>query len=318
MSLSEQSINVITRPLPHDKVKKRPGKAGMEFSYITPDFVIETLNEAFNFDWNTRLVYQNMHDNVAVVGLELSVPSDGQSRVIKQQFGSCEVTRGLGVGEAFKGAASDALKKCATLLGLGLELYQSDEAPGGPPAPPSFRPPARPQAPTTPAPPSAPALTRPPAPPQSLETPRRPVNAHAGVSTNAAPSPAGSGRPPAVRETPAAPHAPRAPSAPKPNPFGKNSGAVSVPKPATPPPPVSRPTAPAAPRDNPFANNAAASSGPNTTQINAMTNLAQRKGMDPVELIAHAGVVDDMGHAIQTFEELSREQAIRVIKAAQQ
>ena len=289
MSLNEQAINVITRPLPKDKIKTRPGKANMSFSYITPDFVIETLNEAFQFNWNTRLVYQAMHENVAVVGLELSVPAEDGSSVAKQQFGSCEVTRGLGIGEAFKGAASDALKKCATLLGLGLELYQDDAA-AGPSGTPNFTPPK-----TTP--------TRPPG---------------AG-----APRPSAVPAPPGVRETPAAPPAaPPAsrgvPAPPKSNPFAGNGGPASVPKPAAPdaaPPP---PAKPAAPRDNPFANKAAASSGPNATQINAMTNLAQRKGVTPVDLIANANVVDDLGHAIQSFEELSRDQAIQVIKAAQQ
>lgn len=320
MSLSEQAVGVITRPLPQDKVKKRPGKAGMEFSYITPDFVIETLNEAFTFNWNTRLVYQNLHDNVAVVGLELSVPAADGTRVSKQQFGSCEVTRGLGVGEAFKGAASDALKKCATLLGLGLELYQDDEAPGGPTGPPSFRPPqgapARPAAPpAAPRAPSAPAA--PPRPPVNRETTPFPPKAPAAPPVPPAPPAAPAAPPaPAAPATPAPP-APRAPAAPPDtNPFAGRTPA-SVPKPAAPAPPAA-PAAPAPPRDNPFANNAAASSGPNATQVNAMTNLAQRKGVSPADLIAAAGVVDDLGHAVQTFEELSRDQAIQVIKAAQQ
>jgi len=300
MSLSEQSINVITRPVPPNKIRKRPGKAGMEFSYITPDFVIETLNEAFNFDWSTNLVYQNIHDNVVVVGLALSVPTEKGDRVVKQQFGSCEVTRGLGFGEAFKGAASDALKKCATLFGLGLELYQADEAPGGPPAPPSFRPP--------PSPSKAPAAAPKPRSPASPGLPRRPDNARVGVSSGQHLLP-----PRETRTTPPRPTDVGKKQVSKPNPFANNGRAVSVPKPVA---PLVSPTSP--PRDNPFTNNAAASSGPNVMQINAMTNLAQRKSMTPVELISKAGVVDDTGHAIQTFEELSREQAIQVIKAAQQ
>jgi hypothetical protein len=277
MALDQTAISVLNRPLPKDKIQKRPGKAGMEFSYITPDFVIDTLNEAFSSDWSTRIVSSTMYENVAVVGLELEVPTAEGKTVRKQQFGSCEVTRGLGTGEAFKGAASDALKKCATLLGLGLELYKDDEVPAAP-TPPQFRAPSRPSAPPAPVRPSSPVA------------PARPV--------------------PAPRAATPAPAKP-APVAPKatPNPFGGGNTAA-VPKPAA-------PRAPAAPRENPFTSNAEAS-GPNSTQMNAMVNLADRKGVTPAALISLAGIVDDLGSPVQSFEDLNRDQAIQVIKAAQQ
>ena len=323
MSLNEHAIGVITRPLPKDKIKKRPGKAGMEFSYITPDFVIETLNEAFNYDWNTKIVSHDLQDNVAVVGLELSVGSD-TGQIVKQQFGSCEVTRGLGVGEAFKGATSDALKKCATLLGLGLELYQADEAPGGPPAPPSFQPPpnkptSRPAAPPSPLSLQGAQLPKPvaaPPPPQQPNVPRPPA------------PPAKPARPPADRETRISPSAGPGSGPPKPNPFVTGAGTVKMPNPpsqvavgsAGRAAPTPRPNTPAsaAPRVSPFASTTVSSSGPNATQVNALTNLAKRKELSPAELISTAGVVDDLGHPVQTFEDLTREQAIQVIKAAQQ
>src|SRR5574338_458821 len=157
MALTDKAFDVVTRPLPHDQIKKRPGKAGMEFSYISPDFVIDTLNEGFDYRWDTEIVYQGVHENVVVVGLKLTVYDADGNPIDKEQFGSCEITRGLGVGEAFKGAASDALKKCATLIGLGLELYRDDEAPGGPPSAPQFRPP------TTNRPPVSAPAARPPA-----------------------------------------------------------------------------------------------------------------------------------------------------------
>lgn len=291
MPLDPNAISVLTRPLPKDKIQTRPGKAGMEFFYITPDFVIDTLNEAFGSEWSTRIISHAVFgDNVAVVGLELSVPTTDGKYVAKQQFGSCEITRGLDVGSAFKGAASDALKKCATLLGLGLELYK-DEEPAAGPAAPQFR---TPPAPTAPRPSSpAPAAPRPPvaAPPAP---PARPV-------------------------APPTPAKPVAPPAPKPagNPFSGTGAANPAPlaKP-TPPPARHTPAAPPAPRANPFTSNAEAS-GPNSTQLNAMTNLANRKGLTPPALIALAAVVDGHGQPVSSFEELTREQAIQVIKAAQ-
>ena len=291
MPLDPNAVSVLIRPLPKDKIQTRPGKAGMEFYYITPDFVIDTLNEAFGSEWSTRIVSHAVFgENVAVVGLELAVPTIEGRYVVKQQFGSCEITRGLDVGSAFKGAASDALKKCATLLGLGLELYK-DEEPAATPAAPQFR------TPPTPAP-------RPSSP--SPAVPRPPV---------AAPP-----APPARPVAPPAPPKPVAPPAPKPvgNPFSGAGAAPPAPL-AKPTPPPARPVAaptPPAPRANPFTSNAEAS-GPNSTQLNAMTNLANRKGLTPSALIALAAVVDGHGQPVSSFEELTREQAIQVIKAAQ-
>jgi len=288
MPLDLNAIAVLTRALPKDKIQTRPGKGGLEFSYITPDFVIDTLNEAFGSEWSTRIVsHAVFSDNVAVVGLELSVPTTDGKYVVKQQFGSCEITRGLDVGSAFKGAASDALKKCATLLGLGLELYK-DEEPAAAATPPQFR------TPPAPAPrPSSPAPT----------APRPPVAA-----------------PPARPAAPPAPARPVAPPVPKPvgNPFSGAATANPAPL-AKPTPPPTRPApvaTPPAPRSNPFTSNAEAS-GPNSTQLNAMTNLANRKGLAPSALIALASVVDSYGKPVSSFEELTREQAIQVIKAAQ-
>lgn len=286
MPLSDSAVSVLTRPLPKDKIQTRPGKGGMEFFFITPDFVIETLNEAFGGEWSTRIVSHDIFaENVAVVGLELSVPTTDGKYIAKQQFGSCEINRGMDVGSAFKGAASDALKKCATLLGLGLELYKDEEPVV--PTPPQFRtPPAPAPRPSSPAP----------------SAPRPPVAA-----------------PPARPVAPPAPPKPVAPSVPKPagNPF--SGAAASNPAPIakpTPPPARPAPAVPPAPRTNPFTSNAQAS-GPNSTQLNAMTNLANRKGLTPSALIALAGVVDGQGQPVSSFEELSREQAIQVIKAAQ-
>lgn len=298
MALTDKALNVVTRPLPQSAIQKRPGKAGMEFSYITPDFVIDNLNEGFDYRWDTEVVYQGVHENVVVVGLKLTVHDAEGNPIAKEQFGSCEITRGLGVGEAFKGAASDALKKCATLVGLGLELYRDDEAPGGPPPAPQFKAPVtnRSVSPTVPAPrPLTPGVRPPVATPPTAPAPARPV---------AAPVPV--------------PVPPR-----KDNPFA-GSAPAALPRPSFPSvpavqPPVAKPgpALPPSPKVNPFAAAAGASAGPNATQLNALTNLAQRKGISPSDLIAMATVVDATGNPVMTFEDLTREQAIQVIRAAQ-
>ncbi len=286
MPLTELAQNVIERPLPQDKIKKRPGKAGMTFDYVSPDFVISLLNEAFEYRWSTSVFHQTMYGDTAVVGLNLTVWDAENNVVNKAQFGSCDVGRGMGPGEAFKGAASDAMKKAATLLGVALELYASDEAPKQ-----QFQKPVvSPRAPAPPAPgntPAKPALPKPVAAPAAPTAPAPPA---APVANTVAP--------PTPRRT---------------NPFGNGGQTAEVPKPSAPP---AAPKTVEVQRANPFASRVEGA-GPNPTQLNALTNLSQRKGLSQPDMIALAVIEDETGSPKQTFEELSHAEAIQVIKASQ-
>lgn len=295
MPLTDLAKTVIERPLPKEKIRQRPGKAGMTYDYVTPDFVIDLLNEAFEYRWSTEIFYEAMHGDTAVVGMKLTVFDVESNPIVKSQFGSCEVGRGMGPGEAFKGAASDAMKKSATLLGVALELYQEDESASGTSASKFAKPVVPPRAPTSPAAPVGPAVPRPvasvPVPPPPAGPPLRELRER-GAPPAPRPSPFASGNTAAVTK-------PAVPSAPVP---------ISVPKPVS--------AAASAPKVNPFASKTAGA-GPNSTQMNALTNLSQKKGLAQPAMIALAGIVDEMGNPRQSFEELSHAEAIQVIKASQ-
>lgn len=112
-------------------------RGGVELEYITGEQCITRLNEILGFDgWSFRVLqhgYNDDADEFWVLG-ELTV-TDGVS-VTRQQFGSQKMKRSrstdkpLDIGFDLKGATTDALKKCATLLGVGLYLSRKD-APAG-------------------------------------------------------------------------------------------------------------------------------------------------------------------------------------------
>ncbi len=70
---------------------------------------------------------------------ELTVALDGRT-VTRQQFGSQKIKRSrssgtpLDIGFDLKGAATDALKKCASLIGVGLYLWKKEPPVGFDPA----------------------------------------------------------------------------------------------------------------------------------------------------------------------------------------
>jgi len=290
MSISDQAKEVIQRPLDPSRVKQRQGGHGMTFDYIGTEHAIQLLNEAFDYAWDTTIIKHEIFDGLAVALVELKVWDSQGSPIVKQQFGSCNINKGVDTGAALKGAASDGLKKCASQLGVALELYLDDV-----PAP--FTPPTRR--------PSTTAASKPS--PLPLAPPPRPTP----------PS-----RPPAPADPPAQPFAggPPRPTVPAP-------AAVQRPSPPAPPQAVQRPAPPPRPpaavaastsseRPNPF-EDPNSKKGITSTQKGALESLAEKRGKNQPDMIQLApGIVDDLGAPKQVFEELTHAEAIKVIRAA--
>ena len=107
-----------------DQVKYRDGNFGQTLAYVPGHTVIERLNQAFEGLWSFEITAHEIHqDEVIVIG---RLSAEG---ITKTQFGSSRITKARETGQMvsladdLKAATTDALKKCATLLGVGLHLY---------------------------------------------------------------------------------------------------------------------------------------------------------------------------------------------------
>jgi hypothetical protein len=121
-------------------------RGGVELEYITGEQAISRLNEALGVaGWNFRVLEHGIHPEAdeCWVLAELTA-TFGETTVTRQQFGSQKVKRSrtsgapLDIGFDLKGAATDALKKCASLIGVALYLWKKEggTAPlGGPSEP---------------------------------------------------------------------------------------------------------------------------------------------------------------------------------------
>jgi hypothetical protein len=113
-------------------------RGGVELEYITGEQATTRLNETLGFlNWSFRVLEHGIHaeaDECWVLG-ELTVTIEGRT-VTRQQFGSQKVKRSrssgtpLDIGFDLKGATTDALKKCASLIGVALYLWKK-EPPAG-------------------------------------------------------------------------------------------------------------------------------------------------------------------------------------------
>lgn len=119
--MDQDKLRVLTRPF--QDIRTRPGRNGQEIQYIEGHAVLQRLNEAFAGDWSFKVLEHEVHEGEVVVLGELRAGD-----LVKQAFGGSEVTRNrdgkvVSVADDLKAASTDALKKAATLLGVGLYLY---------------------------------------------------------------------------------------------------------------------------------------------------------------------------------------------------
>jgi hypothetical protein len=116
-------------------------RAGIRIEYLTGEQVISRLLEVLGASgWSFRILEHGINseaDEVWVLG-ELQLLLDPDDRVVRQQFGSAKIKRSrstgapLEIGYDLKAAATDCLKKCATLIGVGLYLTRKDETKAAP------------------------------------------------------------------------------------------------------------------------------------------------------------------------------------------
>ncbi len=109
-------------------------RGGVELTYVTGEQATTRLNETLGFlNWSFRIVEHGIHaeaDECWALG-ELTVMLEGRT-VTRQQFGSQKIKRSrasgtpLDIGFDLKGAATDALKKCASLIGVALYLWKKE------------------------------------------------------------------------------------------------------------------------------------------------------------------------------------------------
>jgi hypothetical protein len=81
------------------------------------------LNEAFDHEWTFEVTSHEIQENEAIVVGRLTAGG-----ITKMHFGGSSITldregRVVSIADDLKAAASDALKKCASLLGVALEMY---------------------------------------------------------------------------------------------------------------------------------------------------------------------------------------------------
>jgi len=115
---------IIEREFDKSLIKTRKGRSGISLSYVETQEYIKRLNTVFDYNWSFEIEEGKIESGFIIVRGRLTAEG-----ISKTQYGSSQITLSkdtgevISIGDDYKSAASDALKKTASLFGIGLHLY---------------------------------------------------------------------------------------------------------------------------------------------------------------------------------------------------
>lgn len=129
------TYDLLAEPFPPE-VERTLNKSGRNLTYIPISEVIARLNRVLGVaNWSSETVSahrDNLDPDWVIAHVRITAAIDGQS-ITRDGVGGQQVKRTkkgdiVDLGDEFKGAESDAFKKAAQKLGIGLYLARTDDA----------------------------------------------------------------------------------------------------------------------------------------------------------------------------------------------
>lgn len=129
-------LESLSKEFPESKVKHRLIKDGEKekvIDYVAGADVIRRLNECFDGQWNFEVKDKIVDIDIGQVAILGKLTTYMNERIIsREQWGASNIKcfsngRIISLGDDIKIATTDSLKKCATMLGIALYLYDGDE-----------------------------------------------------------------------------------------------------------------------------------------------------------------------------------------------
>ena len=132
VSLAPRQVQTLQQSTPAMYIRERPVRGGKKAKYVEVGYVISQLNAVFGApNWEFEVLEQGQTDRknenntdgeVWVRGKITIIDHKNGYRVSKTQYGQHNIHKNVPIGDAFKAASSDSLKKAASLLGIGLDV----------------------------------------------------------------------------------------------------------------------------------------------------------------------------------------------------
>lgn len=124
--LSNSQLHYLGVPTPRQFIKQRRGAGGFTFNYVDVSYVVKQLNAIFGLMWDFEIDWQDISTKEVIVRGKLTVKDAKGNTISKTQYGSASVLNNVAIGDRLKAAGSDSLKKCASWLGVALDVYSGE------------------------------------------------------------------------------------------------------------------------------------------------------------------------------------------------
>lgn len=135
--LTDEQILMINEPTPPEYIEMKKDEDGHQYKSVKAYYVKKRLNLIFGFGWNFKVVRGEYYANAGecIVHGKLTVPTT-RGKITREQYGKSTVefskrnsrttSAPSNMGNALKASASDALKKCASELGICWDIYSQE------------------------------------------------------------------------------------------------------------------------------------------------------------------------------------------------
>jgi len=124
MVLTAEQKELISKTTPKEFIKTRVGKGSRSFDYVEIGYVVSRLNQIYGaLFWDFEITDKAREGGSIWVQGKLTIKDHKGHDVSKTQFGQCEIKEKQALGDAYKSASSDCLKKCASMFGIAQDVY---------------------------------------------------------------------------------------------------------------------------------------------------------------------------------------------------
>ena len=122
--ITEEMKQALLAPLPDEAISQHPTKTFL--STIKAIYVTERLNDVFGVgSWKIKTDFIEKYDKMVVVKTTLEIPEYG---IYYESFGGND---NQDLGDAYKGATTDAITKIGSYLGIGIDVFKGKHTPQG-------------------------------------------------------------------------------------------------------------------------------------------------------------------------------------------
>jgi hypothetical protein len=130
--MKKEIVQILKRPFAQELIRHREGHDGKQLDYVSVQYYLDRLNEGFDHDWSFELTRREILGDQILVEVKLTAAG-----LIKTGLGGAAITRSednktvISLADDIKMAEADALKRACRLMGIGGELYATEQDDGG-------------------------------------------------------------------------------------------------------------------------------------------------------------------------------------------